>query len=220
MEMAGYHFYILLYILLDSIIGLYHWATNNKQNQNKKLKKKLKKDLAEFSKFFQYCAQGDKEKLKEVIRYHQHQIDINATQEGSTALHFAINSGHYCIVQVLLANFEHQIDTTIRNESGFSALDLAVIKQNLKIFNLILKHTKKPHFSSLILAVETLQDQMIKPLKAKMSGVQPAVKTEIEVFCDLLKESRKSQLKQNEKDCVMERIDIQKDLIISNLSRK
>ena len=46
--------------------------------------------MADISQFYQYCAEGNKEKLKEVIRNHQHQIDINAVKDGNTALHLAI----------------------------------------------------------------------------------------------------------------------------------
>ena len=165
MELSNYHLYILLYIGFDAVQSFHSWTLGTdkfdlKNSVRNKIKKKFKKEMADISQFYQYCAEGNKEKLKEVIRNHQHQIDINAVKDGNTALHLAIIGDHHETVQVLMTNFEHQIDTSVLND----VLDLTVIKKNLKLFNLILKHTKNPRLSSLILALETFQDQMIKPL--------------------------------------------------------
>ena len=170
--------------------------------------------MADISQFYQYCAEGNKEKLKEVIRNHQHQIDINAVKDGNTALHLAINGDHHGTVQVLMTNFEHQIDTSVCNDpGGHDILDLTVIKKNLKMFNLILKHTKNPRLSSLILAIETFQDQMIKPLKCKLiKSLQPEIQVELDIFCDLLQQSKK-----NGQDSIQKNLEIKKQIILESL---
>ena len=165
--------------------------------------------MADISQFYQYCAEGNKEKLKEVIRNHQHQIDINAVKDGNTALHLAIIGDHHGTVQVLMTNFEHQIDTSVLND----VLDLTVIKKNLKLFNLILKHTKNPRLSSLILALETFQDQMIKPLKCKLiKSLQPEIQVELDIFCDLLQQSKK-----NGQESIQKNLEIKKQIILESL---
>ena len=223
MELSNYHLYILFYVGFDAIRSFYHWTLGTDQfdssssikNPRNKIKKKFKKEMADVSQFYQYCAQGNKEKLKEVIRSHQHQIDINAVKDGNTALHLAINGDHHTVVQVLTTNFEHQIDTSVCNEpGGYNVLDLAVIKKNLKIFNLILKHTKNPQLSSLILAVATFQDQLIKPLKSKLAkSLQPEIKVELDIFCDLLQESKKKNLKNSGKESIRKNLEIRKQII-------
>ena len=216
LQIARYHLVFLLYVIIDTLVQCSRKMYSRLNKTGKKYKKMPKREPADLSKLFQYCTEGDKEKLKELIRIHQHQININAIKNGNTALHIAVNNGHFSIVQVLITNFEHQIDASIRNDVGYNCLDLAVLKKNLQIFNLVLKCFKTPHISSLILAVESHQDQMIK---SELSNVlKGEIKKELSIFCDLLQESKRKKSKQKDEE-IIRKLEHKKFAILNHLSK-
>ena len=225
-ELYNYHLFLFLYMIFDGIYYFFLWGTGNTENRNyegnrKSYKdKKSKKDVAELSKFYQYCATGNKDKVKEVIRKHHDAIDINAIKDGNTALHLAVNGDHHATVQVIVTNYEDRINTSLVNKQGYCVLDLAVLKKNLSIFNLLMKHSE-PKINSLVLAVEMLQDQMIRALKSKLAEtLQEEIKVEIDVICDLIKEARKKNFKSVGKESMKRNIEMRQQIIVKYLTKK
>ena len=224
-ELYQYRQYLFLYWILDCFYYFILWGTGNtetrnyERNRKSNKEKKSKKGAADLSKFYQYCATGNKDKVKELIRTHHDAIDVNALKDGNTALHLAVNGDHHATVQVLMTNYEDRINTTLVNKQGYSVLDLAVIKKNLQIFNLLMKHSE-PKVNSLVLAVEMLQDQMIRALKSKLSkSLQEEIKVEIDVICDLIKDARKKNLKSTGKESMKRNIEMRQQIIVKYLSK-
>ena len=227
-EEAEYHLYLVVYIIFDAFYSLYFYVFNeplayhdSRGKRRKGQNKKTHKEAVDLSKFHHYCAQGDKEKVKEVIRNHQHQIDINAKKDGNnTVIHLAVKGDHHEVVQILVSNFEHQLDISLRNEQGYNVLDLAVIKKKNQIFSHLLK-LSKPKLSSLILALETFQEQYIKSIKSRLStDLEVDIKYELDVLCDQVKESKKKNLRNEGRETIKGNLDVRQKMIIQYLASK
>ena len=227
---GNYHLGMVVYVTLDAFYSFYSnifkeplaccHETKGKRRKGQN-KKSFKKEAAELSKFHHYCAQGDKVKVKEVIRNHQHQIDINATKDGNnTVIHLAVKGEHHEVVQILVSNFEHQLDISLRNEQGYNVLDLAVIKKKTQIFSHLLKHSQ-PRLSSLILALETFQEQYIKSLKSRLSrDLEVDIRYELDVLCGQVKESKKKNLRHEGRETIKGNLDVRQKMIIQYLASK
>ena len=228
---GDYHFLMVVYVIFDAFYSFYSYSYNNelmgyqyhetKGKRRKGQNKKTHKEAVDLSKFHHYCAQGDKEKVKEVIRNHQHQIDINATKDGNnTVIHLAVKGDHHEVVQILVSNFEHQLDISLRNEQGYNVLDLAVIKKKNHIFSHLLK-LSKPKLSSLILALETFQEQYIKSIKSRLStDLEVDIRYELDVLCDQVKESKKKNLRNEGRETIKGNLDVRQKMIIQYLASK
>ena len=185
----------------------------------KKQWRKMKKDTIDPSKFHQYCLQDSKDKVKDIIRKHQHDIDINALKDGQTALHLAVDRKFIAITRILIRNFDGKIDCTIRNQSGLNVLDLAIIRKSREMFDLILEANPKTEISSLFWAIKTDQEYFFRVLKGKVSLAEDVV-GEITELCQLQDEVNAIKKTSKTKEITLERIEDLKTSISFRLQNK
>ena len=173
----------------------------------------------DINKFHQYASQGDIQKIKKVLRDHQHLIDINAKKNGSTALHLAISGGHVSTTKVLLSNFD-TIDISMRNDKGHNHLDLAVIAKNMDIFKIIID-LAQPEISSLILALQTEQITMVRQLVEKMPSQKLfEVKVTLNRLCEIIEELKPNNVRKSRKQTLQGNKDVYKELIVNTLKAR
>ena len=213
--------FIILKLLALGIFTLgtsYLFPTNNKSKQIKK----LKTQKGPFQ-FHQFCAQGQLDKLKELIRKNRQSIDINALDKnGNTSLHLAVSCGQLKVVTLIASEFEDEVDTSPRNSEGYDALELAITKNSVKpsmIVHQVLKISRQASLSSLSLALKTNQDNLIGTLISKIPdslfAPDPSLKETLKTFQKLLSESKRKNVKKEES--IKANLEIQRGLIIDRL---
>ena len=120
----------------------------------------------------EYCAKGQVEKFKEIVRNHRQGININASDKnGNIPLHLAITRNQLKIVTLIASEFKDEVDTSLRDSEGYDALDLAITKNSVTpgmIVHQVLKITNRASLSSLTLALKTDQDNLIDQLISKI----------------------------------------------------
>ena len=118
-------------------------------------------------------------------------------------MHLAILGNHLAVVQILISNFA--IDFSIRNDEGHTPLDLAVLHRRKPINKLLLKSCK-PEISSIVLAVESDQEELVSLFckTTKFNEKHPELKIDVERYSVLAKElasTKASSDQQRRKDC-------------------
>lgn len=108
------------------------------------------------------CLYGHKENVKKMIETFHQDIQINEPViHGFRPIHLAIFSSQLATVQILLqANFQQDLNLSIRNDDGHNPLDIALLKKDNSIIKTLLKKTK-PEMSCLVHAVRTRQVQYV-----------------------------------------------------------
>lgn len=92
---------------------------------------------------FKLCERGSSEELRKHIKAHKSSIDIDAKNpKGNSALHMAILSGNWEIVQIIMANFRPTSDFHVKNSNGQTPLDLALTLGDKKTAKLIIANTR------------------------------------------------------------------------------
>ena len=216
------HRSFLFYMMINPIIAYFiNWFSSE---PDLNVRHNPRRDDTNASKIFQYCAQGDIQRLKKVLREHQHSIDINAKKgDGSTPMHLAIEGNHLPIVKILTSNFDLSLNTLVRNGQNHDMLDLSIIKKNNEIFKLILSLTPTPNISSLALAVTTKQVNMVKQLIPKIpSQFMTEIAEPLNIFCEKTKEYAKSgsNMKKAQKNQAKKNLDFFKDIITRDLQNR
>ena len=205
----------ILMILFHQILILVYLIMYQKWLKIEKMRKdKQEEDL---NKLFFYCKTGEKDKVKDIIHQYYPEIDVNLMKYGENILHIATKGNHTGIVQMLVTNFDDKLDVSLRDPDGYDAFDLAVIKKNIDIFNILLKHSS-PSLSSLILAIRNDQVKMIQPLLSKIPSSKMAdVIQPLNGFCDQLVELRNKELPKNHKRTLQSNVNINRMLILDSL---
>ena len=206
-----YFLFIWIFLLAEALYFKYFPVKSERHR-----KKPNKPVINDISKIFQYCAQGKKDKLKDHIRKNS-DIDVNATRDGNTLVHIAVSGGHKTILEYLIDNFKNDIDYSIRNNDGYNLLDLAVMKKNMQMINIILANTK-PEVSSLILAVSNDQERTIKAIRANISSsIISSATLELDRLTCLLDELRQKNIKLERREQIKKNVDIFKQMILQKL---
>lgn len=173
----------------------------------------------------EYCAKGQVEKFKEIVRNHRQGININASDKnGNIPLHLAITRGQLKIVTLIASEFKDEVDTSLRDSEGYDALDLAITKNSVTpgmIVHQVLKITNRASLSSLTLALKTDQDNLIDQLISKIPDSlftpDPSSKDALISFQKLLTESKQRNLKSDQKESMKRNLEIQRGLIVNRL---
>ena len=190
---------------------------------NKQLKKL--KNKSNLSSIHEYCAKGQVDKMKEVIRNHRQDININASDKnGNIPLHLAVTRDQLKIVTLIASEFEDEVDASLRDSEGYDALDLAITKNIVKpsmIVHEVLRISNTASLSSLTLALKTNQDNVLDKLisKTKDSSLtsDPSLKDALIIFQKSLSESKQRNLKSDQKESIKRNLEIQRGLIVNRL---
>ena len=211
----AFYLTLWLYMACEALIE----ATRSKKVRNHKyeMMKARKKFVLDPEKLFNYCNEGEKAKMKDIIRKHGQSIDINATKNGRTLLHIAAQGGHQEILQTLIKRYKDKIDGSIRNNNGDTVLDVAIQRKNADIINLILEICK-PDMRSLILAVKNDQEKIIRRICCQ---IQERIEqdSDIERLCLLLEEVKNKTTKKARRDQIKRNIQIHKQVILEGLEK-
>ena len=219
---------ILGLMVLGIFVGgtSYLYPSKPKKNlSNGHLKKLKNRNNLSLAQIHHFCAQGQVDKLKEMIRKHRHNININATdKDGNMPLHLAVTRQQLKVVTLIASEFEEEVDSSLRNSEGYDALDLAIIKNSVKpsmMVHQVLKITNQASLSSLSLALKTDQDNLIEKLISKIPhslfAPDPSLKEALQSFHKLVTGSKHQNLKRNKKYSLKANLEIQRGLLFDRL---
>merc|ERR1711860_211756 len=82
-------------------------------------------------------------------------------------MHLAILGNHLPIIQVLVSRYKKELNLSIRNKKGLNVMDAVVEMKRMTILKLLLRHWK-PEISTLILAIEDHQSEVVPQLMEKL----------------------------------------------------
>ena len=184
LEVVKYHWifcflYILRYIIQEEV--------------------KCRKVTIDYSAVRLWCSRGSKHdlsNLKELLEQAEDDLDVNMIIRNNTLLHLAVMENNTQVVQLLVSTYPSKLDISIRNDNQFNALELAVIKGNNEIFQLLLGISGLQNLdtSVMISAIENGRFKMIEMLMTKLpSGIMAEVIDPIEKMCALARDKNPSK---------------------------
>ena len=171
--------------------------------------------------FFHSCLYGHKDNLKRILDKSE-KVDINpnlATIDGETPMHLAILGNHLPIIQVLVSRYKKELNLSIRNKKGLNVMDAAVEMKRMTILKLLLRHWK-PEISTLILAIEDHQSEVIPQLMEKLQKYfNLELTVPIKRYLDLSKELESKNVSKERRAICKTNLEVYKKNIVSQLRK-
>ena len=214
--------FMTVIVLLSKNANYFNVSQAKSRFDKKQARRNKRKASSDPTKLHQYCSLGNREKVKDLIHISQHKIDINEVKSGQTPLHEAIAHNHVAIVRILIKSFDGKINTSIRNRENHNLLDLAVIKRNKDICDLVMGVKATPSISSLFWALKTDQEYLVEKMSSlKTLVMDKDIQVDLQEFLDLKNEFKvNKKLSKITKDIMSERLDILKVSLTNRLKIK
>ena len=170
---------------------------------------------------FHSCLYGHKDNLKRILDKSE-KVDINpnlSSIDGETPMHLAILGNHLPIVQVLVSRYKKDLNLSLRNDQGMNVMDSAVAMKRMPILKLLLRYWK-PEISTLILAIEDHQSEVIPQLMEKLKKYFTMELTvPIKRYMDLSKELESKNVSKERKAICQTNLEVYKKNIVSQLKK-